>query len=204
MQALQADGAPTLRGGGAQGDWQAPAHLVPHAERDPCARGLEEARTSWKSLPANVERLPCTSLPSAALSAEPSLSVTLGREGRDPTVEPRGDRAALGTGTARSLGQQGRSGGQHAQGCSEETWPRHGRGMALLEAGRRALRRVTASCTSCWSFYSGPPSGWGSCFPPWILRSLPWWRLGLYLVAAWASCAARASGAGSWCSRQGP
>lgn len=47
--------------------------------------------------------------------------------------------------------------------------------------GEAALRHVTASCTSCWSFYSGPPLGWGSCFPPWILRSLPWWRLGLYL-----------------------
>ena len=105
----------------------------------------------------------------------------MGLEGRDPTVELQGDRAALGTGTARSPGQQGRSGGQHAQGCSEETRPRHGRGVALLEAGRWALCQVTASCTSCWSFYSGPPSGWGSCFPPWILRSLPWWRLGLYL-----------------------
>lgn len=148
-----------------------------------------------------MERSLYTRLPGAALSAEPSPSVTPGREGRDPTAEPRETGPHSGRARPGAWGSWGEVG----VSTSRDARRRHGHVMGAVRLlWRRALRPVTASCTSCWRFYSGPPLGWGSCFPPWILRSLPWWRPGLYPVAARASCEAHASGAGSWCSRRGP
>lgn len=43
------------------------------------------------------------------------------------------------------------------------------------------VRHVIASSGSCQSFYSGPPLGWGSCFPPSAPSPRPWSRLGLCL-----------------------
>lgn len=135
-------------------------------------------RTSWKSLPVSVERLLCMRLPGAALSAEPSPSVTPGREGRDPIAEPWETGPHSGRARPGAWGSRGEAG----VSTSRDAPRRHSHVMgAVRPLWRWALHPVTALCTSCWSLYSGPSSGWGSCFPPWILRSLPWWRLGLYL-----------------------
>lgn len=82
----------------------------------------------------------------------------------------------------RGQGQQAQS---PASLC-QHTWLRMGKlAQPLAET---EVETVTVSCTSCWSSYSGPPLGWGSCFQPWVLRCLTSMLLGPSLAAGLWPC----------------
>lgn len=129
LQALQADGSPTLRGGVAAGEEGhrvtrrhqptlshpgpvSPVNHPPRCERPTCKRfsGSEDFTEITPSVCGEVAlHVPawCCSFGRAVSLCDP------GPGGQRPDSGAVGDRAALGTGTARSLGQLGRSGGQY-------------------------------------------------------------------------------------------